>query len=76
MTQAEIWEIIINSLMQTPIEKTNHRFDCSYDGVIYCKTEGDANCLADFFESIGFDYIGTRQCDDEGDGFNWEIYID
>jgi hypothetical protein len=74
MTQQEMFEIIINSLMQTPIENSNHRFDTSYDDEILCKTEDDANCIADFLEAMGFDTVLTKEIED--DTFSWAVYLD
>lgn len=74
MTQQEFWEIVVNSLRQTPIEQSNHRFEVNYDDEIMCRTEEDANCIADFLESMGFDVVHTSESDDED--FKWLLYID
>lgn len=74
MNQRKMWQIIINNLMQTPIERSNHRFDTTYDGEILCRTEDDANCVADFLEAFGFGDVHTSENDDED--FRWEVYID
>ena len=76
MTPGDFWELIVNSLRETPVHKPNHRFDVNYDDEILCRTEEDANCLADFLESLGFDLVYVSENEDSDDEFKWEVYID
>ena len=74
MTPYEAWEMICNWLRNNPISKNNYRFDVNNDDEILCRNESDANCIADFFESVGIDVVHTSETDDED--FKWSIYID
>ena len=76
MTPEEMWEIVVNSLRKTPIEKGRHRFEVNYDDEILCRTEDDANCIADFLESLGFDVVHVNQDEDSDEDFSWMVYID
>jgi hypothetical protein len=65
------WEHLIKSLRDN---KEHNRHGYWTDGEeILCKTEEQAEVLADFFEDIGFDYVHTGYYDPTEDERNNEV---
>ena len=66
-----IWESLARGLMDNA-EHNKHGF-WSDGNDILCKTEGQAEALADFLEDVGFDYVKTGYYDPEEDKRNNEV---
>ncbi len=53
------------------------RFDISGDDEILCKTEADADCIADFLKALGVsDPIHTSEIEEGDPVYKWEVYPD
>ena len=53
------------------------RFDVSGDDEILCKSEADADCIADFLEALGVsDPIHTSEIEESDPIYKWEVYPD
>lgn len=72
------WDMIIDLLKTNEINV--HRFEVNNDAEVLCRTEDDANCIADFLEALlGYNDLHTSSYggDDEWiDGFRWRVYPD
>ena len=66
------WDNIIEILENS--ERHTGRFEISSDGEILCRTEDDAECIADFLEALGWDVIHTS-CNDDA-YWSWRVYPD
>lgn len=70
------WNEIINAMIDTePKGNGTPRFNINDNEEILCKTEEDANCIADFLENLGFDTIHTSYNADAFE-YRWEVYPD
>ena len=70
------WDMIVDNLKES--DKHLSRFEINEDDEILCKTEEDANCIADFIECLLNDVVCTSSYvnDDKwDDGFRWELHL-
>lgn len=67
------WANIIDSMIETDTGEDVPRFDVSNDDEILCKTEEDANCIADFLRALGFD-ICTAENENAKGNYRYEVY--
>lgn len=70
------WDMIIDNLKES--DKHLERFEINEDGEILCKTEEDANCLADFIECLLDDVVCTSFYESDhkwSDAFRWELHL-
>ena len=74
-----IYDAVVSCLPRHPNE-SRHGFWVSGAEEIMCRTEEQANLLADLFEDAGVDIMHTYHYDDpEQDGLNygwWAVYVD
>ena len=67
------WEMIVKGIL----ESSQMRFDVNDDDEILCKTEEDANCIADFLEVLGFGTMHTSfDEENKGAAYPWSVYPD
>lgn len=56
----DVWEAILNAM--STAENNRHGFHIVGNELL-CKTEEQAEVIADFFEDLGFDYVRTGYYD-------------
>ena len=71
------WDMVIDNLIES--DKHLGRFEINNNREILCKTEEDANCIADFLECLFDDVVCTSTYVDDNnwtDGFRYELHLD